>query len=248
MGASRPVRRPVQGDLFASTAGTSGESLRRFLSEAGNCRVDLTLTRNRVSMASVVFVSEGHARVRLHAQFITAPQAIWDALADYLRRRRRSDWGKVAAHAQTIDTSSESVGAQTSTPLREKGCVHDLREIARSVNREFFNGQIKYRIGWGRQRQQSRRGRTPQGRSIRFGSWSRTTRTVRVHPLLDDPRVPREFVRYIVFHELLHAIVPSERTSGRRYDHPEAFRVLEKSFPNLVEMKALAGELLRALT
>ncbi len=72
-------------------------------------------------------------------------------------------------------------------------------------------------------------------------------RTIRIHPLLDDSRVPRTFVEYIVFHEMLHAVVPSDRSSGRRYDHPEAFRVLERSFPNLPEMKVLASELLRML-
>ena len=79
------MKHPVQGDLFASSAGASAESLRRFLSEAGNCRVDLTLTRNRVTMASVSFVTEGHARVRLHAQFITAPQEVFDLLRERAR-------------------------------------------------------------------------------------------------------------------------------------------------------------------
>jgi hypothetical protein len=241
------VKHPVQGDLFASSAGASTESLRRFLSEAGNCRVDLTLTRNRVTMASVSFVTEGHARVRLHAQFITAPQNVWEALASYVRTRRRPYWNTVAAHAQTIDTSSEARQPSSAPLLRDKGEIYDLGEIAKSVNLRFFNGRIKYQIGWGRGRPRKRQRGLARGRSIRYGSWSRTTRTIRIHPLLDDSRVPRKFVEYIVFHEMLHAVVPSDRSSGRRYDHPEAFRVLERSFPNLPEMKVLASELLRML-
>jgi hypothetical protein len=238
--------RAVQGDLFASAAGASAESLRRLLSEACNCRVDLTLTRNRVSMASVSFVTEGHARVRLHAQFLSAPPSVWETLGRYLRSRRRRDWDGVAAYAQTIDTSSESrdVGG---APLQTKGKVYDLREVGQSINRRFFNGRIKYEIGWGRQRPGGGRRRVTRGRSIRYGSWSRTTRTIRIHPLLDDTRVPLVFVEYIVFHEMLHAVVPSDRSSGRRYDHPEAFRVLERSFPDLPRMKTLAGELLLVL-
>ncbi len=236
---------PVQGDLFASSAGASAEALRRYLSENGNCRVDLKLTRNRVSMASLEFVREGHARVRLHEQFLRAPEEVWDALGRYLRTRRRSAWQVVATHAQTIDTSSESRPIRR-RQLRQKGDVHDLREIARSVNGQFFNGCIKYKIGWGQDRRRAdRKGR--RGRSIRYGSWSRATRTISIHPRLDDERVPRCFVEYIVFHEMLHAVVPSDRANGKRYDHPEAFRVLERTFPDLPAMKRMAGELLRVL-
>ncbi len=236
---------PVQGDLFASSAGTSAEALRRFLSESGNCRVDLKLTRNRVSMASLAFVCEGHARVRLHEQFLMAPRQVWEALGRYLRTRRRSAWKIVATHAQTIDTSSESRPIRRRT-LRQKGDVHDLREIARSVNQQFFNGSIKYSIGWGQDRRRTdKKGR--RGRSIRYGSWSQATRTISLHPRLDDSRVPRCFVEYIVFHEMLHAVVPSNRSNGRRYDHPEAFKVLERTFPDLSAMKRMARELLRVL-
>ena len=236
---------PMQGDLFASSAGASAEALRRFLSEHGNCRVDLTLTRNRVSMASLEFVREGHARVRLHEQFLQAPIDVWEALARYLRTRRRSAWQIVAAHAQTIDTSSEARPIRRRT-LRHKGSVYNLREIARGVNQRFFNGCIRYSIGWGRDRRATGQ-RARRGRSIRYGSWSRSSRTISIHPRLDDPRVPRVFVEYIVFHEMLHAVVPSDRSNGRRYDHPEAFRVLERTFPDLPAMKRIAGELLRIL-
>ena len=240
------MNHPVQGDLFATSAKASAESLRRFLSEAGDCRVDLTLTRNRVTMASVAFVTERHARVRLHAHFITAPEDIWNALAAYLRTRRRRDWNRVAAFSKTIDTSSEAKREPVSR-LSGKGRIYDLSEIGKAVNQRFFSGRVRYQIGWGRNRPERRKGRGQRGRSIRFGSWSRTTHTIRVHPLLDDERVPQEFVEYIVFHEMLHAVVPSDCSSGRRYDHPETFRVLERNFPKLPEMKQLAGKLLRML-
>ena len=237
---------PIQGDLFASSAGSSAESLRRFLSEESRCRVDLALTRNRVSMASLVFVSEGHARVRLHAQFLTAPQDVWKALAEYIWKRRRRDWEVVSQFARTIDTSSESKPSPTS-PLRNIGDVYDLDEIGKRVNRQYFNGRVKYRIGWGRSRPDKPRRRSQQGRSIRYGSWSRTTRTIRIHPLLDDARVPLRFVEYIVFHEMLHAVVPSGHKNGQRRDHPKAFRVLEQAYPNLDEMNRLSLELLTVL-
>ena len=71
---------------------------------------------------------------------------------------------------------------------------------------------------------------------------------MRVHPLLDDDRVPRFFVEYIVFHELLHAVVPAEKSGGRRYDHSVTYRKLERSFPRYDEARALVPRLLKTLT
>jgi hypothetical protein len=234
----------IQGDLFATAAGASEESLRRFLADAGNCRVELTLTRNRVSMATLQFKSQAHVRVRLHEQFLTAPQEVWDALARYIRTRRRKDWDLVAAFASNIDTSSEKHEEKRIT-LKQKGQVYDLAKIAKKINRRFFNGRVKYRIGWGRERSERRRGR--KGVSIRYGSWSRTSGIIRIHPLLDDERVPQKFVEYIVFHEMLHAVVPSDRSDGRRYDHPENFRAFERAYPDFHEMRRLSKELLNLL-
>ncbi len=240
------MRREVQGDLFATSAQANVETFRRFLSEAGNCRVDLTLTRNRVCMASLSFVNEGYVRLRLHEQFLSASRDVWEALARYCRTRRKKEWDVVAAYARSIDTSSE-ISAVRARRLNQKGEVYDLAEIARSINKQFFNGCIKYHIGWGRGRNERPTRRRRRGRSIRYGSWSRTTRTIRVHPLLDDERVPRRFVEYIVFHEMLHAVVPSDHSNGKRLDHPAAFQVLERAFPGLEEMQTLSRELLQTL-
>jgi hypothetical protein len=50
--------------------------------------------------------------------------------------------------------------------------------------------------------------------------------------LLDQDFVPRFFVRYIVFHEMLHAFVGISRTpTGRRQVHSGTFKRLEKSYP-----------------
>jgi hypothetical protein len=56
-------------------------------------------------------------------------------------------------------------------------------------------------------------------------------REIRVHPALDRPDVPRFFVEYIVFHEMLHQLFPSDRHTGRHVHHPRAFRDRERAFP-----------------
>src|SRR3712207_8543596 len=51
--------------------------------------------------------------------------------------------------------------------------------------------------------------------TIKLGSYSAIERLIRIHPTLDAEWVPRYFVSYIVYHELLHHVVPALRSSGR---------------------------------
>lgn len=240
------MRGRIQGDLFATAAQSNLESCRRFLSDYSKTRVELRLTRNQVSMASIVFVSDAHVRVRLHQQFLFAPQTVWNSLGNYLRRRRHSDWNVVAEFAKGIDTSSDSnlVGSRR---RKQKGDFFDLAAIAKAVNQNYFNGRVKYGIEWGQSRSKRVGRRSKRGISIRYGSWSRSTRTIRIHPLLDDSRVPARFVEYIVFHEMLHSVVPSDYSNGKRFDHSETFRRLEKAFPELDQMQRLSQKLLPIL-
>jgi hypothetical protein len=55
---------------------------------------------------------------------------------------------------------------------------------------------------------------------------------VRIHPALDAADVPAFFLSSILFHELLHAVLPAERgPGGRREVHGPQFRAFEARFP-----------------
>ena len=45
------------------------------------------------------------------------------------------------------------------------------------------------------------------------------------------PDVPRYFVEFIVFHEMLHQVWPTTVTENGRVHHPPAFRARERTFP-----------------
>ena len=232
-----------QFELFAPPPQRTPEAFWQHLNAEVGHPVSVTLTRNRVTMLSVSFVRDGYIRLRLHEAFLQAPDSIVADLVKYLRTRRRAYWDRVATFARDIATTNGA--AHATRAARRKSRVHDLRRIAREVNRRFFSNRVRCRVEWGRER--ARRQRRTRSRSIRFGSWVATTRTIRVHPLLDDERVPREFVEYIVFHEMLHAVVPSRTESGRRCDHPPEFKKLEEAFPDQARMKRLSRELLDEL-
>jgi len=70
-----------------------------------------------------------------------------------------------------------------------------------------------------------------RGRTIRFGSYLADQDLIRIHPALDAAWVPRYFLESIVYHEMLHAVIPIAREeSGRRCVHSDEFRRREREF------------------
>jgi hypothetical protein len=186
-------------------------------------KVQLTVHDNRSTMISFRRVAP-LLKVRVHHMFLEAPPAVVDALADYTGRGRR---GAGQLLDDFIAAQQERIRAvpQRATTLEARGRCFDLKAIFDVLNAELFQGGVRARIGWGRQTARRRR------KSIRLGVYDHKAREIRVHPALDRPDVPRFFVEYIVFHEMLHQLFPSDRPDGRNVHHPRAFRDRERAFP-----------------
>ena len=111
--------------------------------------------------------------------------------------------------------------------LQHEGRHFDLRENFDRLNRRFFGGRLRgYTVVWGRKRK-----RRPKEYFI-FGTIQEDDRVIRINPLLDQAFVPPWFLRYILYHEMLHAVVPDEANpNGRRRVHTEKFYERERKFP-----------------
>jgi predicted metal-dependent hydrolase len=171
----------------------------------------------------------GAFKLRLHPCFQLAAEEVLRALAAHLRQPRRE-----TAHAlrEFVRAARVEIPAKRlrRPRLQPVGQHFDLRAIRDQVNREHFAGVLRTAITWGRSAKPRRRRR----RSIVFGSYDFALDLVRIHPELDSPKVPRHFVEYIVFHELLHAVHPVRiRADGRRSVHTPEFRRHEQRYPDL---------------
>lgn len=234
----------VQGDLFAVAPQRSPDELKQALGLRSGRALCLAVTRNRSQMVSLTLHGkEEPVRVRLHEAFLQAPDHVIQSLGKYLKRPRRADWRVVSDFAQTI-TPTDTRRRAAST-LSRRGKVYDLAELGERVNRRFFQGRLACRVEWAPER--ARPSRTRRRQSIRYGSYRRDTDTIRIHPLLDDGRVPEAFIKYILYHEMLHAVVPPERINGRWLFHPPAFNHLDRRFPDWRRMQRLGKELLDLL-
>lgn len=265
--------RPQQLEMMFKRPERSMEELRAELLRHGGRIEALAVTQNRVSMVSVRFDAAGGARVRMHASFLSAPEAVITALGRYLVKRSRHEWLVVRAYVGGMGGAGggqegSGFGVQATGKeggdedgifnyethekerdglprMKARGRVYDLGAIFEVVNRKYFNGKVVCAIGWGR-RGSAKRGMA-RTRMIRFGSYSQIDNAIRVNPMLDNEGVAAEFVEYIVFHEMLHAAMPSVEHGGRRAHHHRAYRMLERRFPGHAQMQKMAVELVGKL-
>lgn len=219
-----PIVTPGGPQIFVHEG--ARQALERRLTAAFEGPVQLAVTDNRRRMVTHSRV-HGALRVRVHMMFLGAPDRIRDALVAYVVHGDREASQVIGDY---IDKNLHRIRAWQAVPgpLKTRGEVHDLLPILADLNAEYFGGALgDVLITWGR-RSSCPRGR--ERRSIKLGSYSAVERLVRVHPALDKPWVPRYFVAYIVYHELLHHVVPEVRVGRRTILHPPEFLRREREF------------------
>jgi predicted SprT family Zn-dependent metalloprotease len=199
----------------------SEDSLRERLRRAAGREISLTLTDNATSMISVR-QKEDRMSVRLHRMFLQADDALIGEIALFIRRRK----GRTPLIRDFIRLQSAAIRKREPRRLipTPRGEHHDLGKLAESINREYFSGKITASITWGARR----RGRYVRRRTL--GSYSIQTNTIRINPVLDRKTVPCYFIRFIVYHEMLHADMGCDEKGGRRSMHSGEFRRRERMF------------------
>jgi hypothetical protein len=198
--------------------------------------VQLAVTDNRRRMVTQKKL-RGTLRVRLHMMFLDAPERVKEALVRYIARDDR-DASQIVG--EYIDSNCFRIRAErpVTQPLHTAGQVHDLAAMLERLDRRYFGGALgdDVLVTWGRRS-------SPRGTSrntIKLGTYSATERLVRLHPALDQRFVPRYFVEYILFHELLHHIVPPVKVGRITLLHPPAFSSRERAYPHYA--RAIAWE------
>ncbi len=201
---------------------TSPESvLGRLLEERLGRPVSLVLTDNSTRMLSAR-TRAGVLSVRLHRMFLRADRRVLDEIVSYLGTGRCA---MRRFRAFIRDNRQETGGRPPrNILLRTRGRCHDLRGLFDGINREYFGGAVTAAITWG--------SRSPRAavRRRTVGSYSERSNTIRINPVLDRKGVPRCYVAFIVYHEMLHAALGTVMKGKRRSVHSREFRRREKLF------------------
>ena len=228
----------------AAPAPASAERWQTYLADELSCPVRVVYTRARKKPLQVRPVR--HARtsgleVRMHSFFEAAPPEVHRAVASWIRSGRRAPRA-CALLDRWILASLERLPAPVldERALRVRGSCYDLAELAEELRAAEFSAEFRTaddlpRITWGRV------GPSRTRHSIRLGSYDQEGSVVRIHAALDQPLVPRFFVRYVLFHELLHAVYPPRKGEGDRWiHHGPQFRRREHAYADYA--RALAWE------
>jgi hypothetical protein len=215
VGLVEAMRRATKRKDIAPEILDAQDSLeRRIRAHLQRGRVQVTLTDNRYTMISVRrIVKERRYEVRLHHMFADADPVITRALARYI-------------------TDNDAEASRVLGDFIAAGEHHDLRSIFDDLNARYFDNKIDAAITWG-----TRTGRPRRRNSIKMGSYSVEDRLIRIHRSLDRAFVPRFFVAWIVFHEMLHQVHDIRVKNGRREFHSKEFLADEAQFEHYEEAK-----------
>ena len=183
--------------------------------------------RNTSTMASLGRKGRVYC-LRLHELFAGATEAVLEALARcfftprltrQLVEARETIFMFLETHRSNPLCHPTSVDAKG-----PRGQVYDLARAQDRLRRQLLPDCPRLRIGWSRRVTSSLMAKwvaTPAG----------VPNVILVNPLLDSSLVPQYYLHYIVFHELLHEVIPIRRERGRWSHHPAEFRRQERRFP-----------------
>ncbi len=194
----------------------------------GRGRPRVVVTDNVHTMVSIRR-GQGVTTFRLHHMFLDAPSIVLRALATYADRQDRAASRTLRAF---IDRSEVLIRRDGPRPIvcDVEGKHHNLQQLFDELNARYFDGRIRARITWGpRIRRKRRRS------SIKLGSYTFEDEIIRIHPVLDASDVPRFFVAWIIYHEMLHEIHDMPVVDGRRVYHTREFRDAEAQFDGYAE-------------
>lgn len=212
MGTIEQLSLPMTRDSF---------QLRDYLQRLAGRPVSLSLTDNTSSMVSLT-LKGSVAVVRLHRMFLDAGSDVLDEIAGFLRRGK----GTIPKVRHFLKQNSHRIrkAEPRRTAVKPEGKCHNLDEILRSLNVEYFDGRLSPAITWG--------SRSPACavRKRTLGSYHRQMNSIRINPVLDRKSVPRYFVEFVVYHEMLHADMGAQEKNGRRVVHTREFRARERLF------------------
>lgn len=217
---------------------------RRIRAHMAKGRVTVVLTDNRYTMISVRRVpKEKRYEVRLHHMFADADPVITRALARYIAE---NDAEASRVLGDFIDANSGHVRGrarrQPAQVIFTQGEFHDLRAIYDELNARYFSNKIDALITWGQ-----KTGRPKRRNSIKMGSYAVEDRLIRIHRSLDRAFVPRFFVAWIVFHEMLHQVHDIRVKNGRREFHSKEFLADEAMYEHFDQAKLWERQHLDAL-
>lgn len=184
----------------------------------------LKINDNRSTMLSVRWEPDC-TRVSMHRMFLEAPQNVMEELACYIRQEKKMIAPVVKSFIEDGLHRLDYSHLIDRDKLCTQGKVYNLQRLYDELNREYFKGSLKLNITWFSQRKRINRSR------LTFGLYQDPLKLIKVNRLLDSLSVPIYFLRFVIYHEMLHCACPAYiDEKGVQRMHGKPFKEKEKEF------------------
>lgn len=168
--------------------------------------------------------------VRLSDAFSEAPREILCALAQILLRKLLHLRSSIAdrqlyqrylhSHPMMAEIAHLRASRGRLSPPGKEGKFYNLEEIWNSLNSRYFDNRLQnLTVQWSKKAGKSR-----------LGYYRENVHCIVISRSLDHPAIPRYVVEFVVYHEMLHAIIPPISMGNRRVVHSEQFHEQERLF------------------
>jgi hypothetical protein len=199
-------------------------------------RVELKI-KNNSSVFLRLSERKDQVRITLHKGFLNAPSDIFQALEEFILKKKKEHLKVLRAYISCYLQKNRP----ECRPLVLKGANYDLKKIFDQNNEKYFKNAISdLNISW------FRRPSYRKFSSITFGSYQRKFNLITINQILDSPLVPEYFLSFIVYHEMLHHLIPiSIDEKGRRMIHFKRFKEEEKKHEHYLAAKSFKKTFLK---
>lgn len=181
--------------------------------------IDLVVNRNKSTFIKVIFQTP--ILVSIHEAFLHANTSILHSLAQYILGHKNEEdslYTYILNHTKLYPTNS--------VITHSKGDVYDLHLLYKKLNKTYFQNALTLQTTWWKEKHAS------SSSICTLGQFIDTLNLIKIHSLLDQAIIPHYVVENVLFHEMLHAIVPHKRTpNGRTSVHHKEFRSSERVYP-----------------
>jgi|GEM_PF-1984806 len=234
-----PLPAPASADPDSSEITWARRRIEAIFHEVlGKSPFTITWTNNIRTFMTCEVQKDGSFQYRMNQAFLFAPRKVIEAAAGYPMRRTKQRQEILHRFMETKNYDYATRRSSRNVQLQPRGDIYDLQLIFEAVNESYFEGQVEAKITWGNRR--STRGKN----RISLGSCSLNTGIIRINPVLDSPEVPFYFVEYIVYHEMVHALLQATEENGRQMYHGTAFNQHMDNFAHLRRAEAWEREVL----